>query len=78
LRRIFTGSYSLPPSLVAIRSFTILLVGRVFNGYGVVSFADFTAFLHFALALLWNIYKSRRGDGLETNFAMSSCSKQLG
>jgi uncharacterized membrane protein len=40
----------------------ILLVGCVFNGDGVVTFADFTAFLRLALALLWNIYKSRRGS----------------
>jgi hypothetical protein len=38
----------------------ILLVGGIFNGDGVVTFADFTAFFGLALALLWNIYKSRR------------------
>jgi hypothetical protein len=38
----------------------VLLVGRIFNGDSVVNFADFTAFL--GLALLWNIYKSRRGS----------------
>jgi hypothetical protein len=30
----------------------ILLVKCIFNGDGVVTLADFTAFLHFALALL--------------------------
>jgi hypothetical protein len=35
----------------------ILLVGSIFNGDGVVTFADHATFLHFALALLWNIYK---------------------
>jgi hypothetical protein len=40
----------------------ILLVECVFNGDGVVTFVDFTTFLHFALALLWNMYKSRRGS----------------
>jgi hypothetical protein len=61
-----------------LERFPILLVGCVFNGDGVVTFADFTAFLHFALALLRNIYKSGRGAGSETNFTMSSCGKQLG
>jgi hypothetical protein len=61
-----------------LERFPILLVGCVFNGDGVVTFADFTALLHFSLAPLLNIYKSRRGVGSETNFAMSSCSKQLG
>jgi hypothetical protein len=40
----------------------ILLVGCIFNGDGVVTLADFTAFLHLALALLRNIFKSRRGS----------------
>jgi hypothetical protein len=39
-----------------------LLVGRIFNGDDVVTLANFTAFLGLALALLWNIYKSRRGS----------------
>jgi hypothetical protein len=56
----------------------VLLVGGVFYGDSVVTFADFTVFLRFALALLWNIYKLRRGVGSETNFVMSSCSKQPG
>jgi hypothetical protein len=37
----------------------IFLIGRVFNGDGVVTLTDFEAFLHLALALLWNIFKSR-------------------
>jgi hypothetical protein len=40
----------------------ILLVGCIFNGDGIVTFADFAAFLHLALALLWNIFKLRRGS----------------
>jgi hypothetical protein len=40
----------------------ILLVGGIFNGDGVVTLADFTALFGLALALLWNIYKSRRGS----------------
>jgi hypothetical protein len=40
----------------------ILLVGCIFNGDGVVTLADFAGFLHLALALLWNIFKSRRGS----------------
>jgi hypothetical protein len=58
--------------------FPILLIGCVFNGDSVVTFADFTAFLRYALAFLWNIYKSRGGVGSETNFMTSSCNKQLG
>jgi hypothetical protein len=42
--------------------FPVLLVGCVFYGDSVVTFADFTTFLPFALALLWNIYKLRRGS----------------
>jgi hypothetical protein len=57
---------------------SILLVGGIFNGDGVVTLVDFTAFLGLALALLWNIYKLRGGAGSETNFAMSSYSKRLG
>jgi hypothetical protein len=45
--------------------FPILLVGCIFNGEGVVTLADFAAFLHFALALLWYIFKSRRGSWVE-------------
>jgi hypothetical protein len=40
----------------------VLLIGRIFNGDSVVTFADFTVFFGLALALLWNIYKSRRGS----------------
>jgi hypothetical protein len=45
-----------------LERFPILLVGRIFNGDGVVTFADFTTFFGLALALLWNIYKLRRGS----------------
>jgi hypothetical protein len=40
----------------------ILLVGCIFNGDGVITLADFMTFLHLALALLRNIFKSRRGS----------------
>jgi hypothetical protein len=42
--------------------FPILLVGGVFYGDSVVTFADFSAFLRFALALLLNINNLRRGS----------------
>jgi hypothetical protein len=45
-----------------LKRLPVLLVGRVFNDHGVVTLADFTALLALALALLWNIYKSRRGS----------------
>jgi hypothetical protein len=48
-----------------LKRFPILLVGRIFNGDGVVTFADFAAFFGLALALLWNIYKLRRGSWVE-------------
>jgi hypothetical protein len=38
------------------------LIGRIFNGDGVVTLADFKVFVGLALDLLWNIYKSRRGS----------------
>jgi hypothetical protein len=57
-----------------LEHFPILLVGRIFNGDGIVTFADFTVFI--TLSLLWNIYKLGREVGSETNFMMSSCSKQ--
>jgi hypothetical protein len=40
----------------------ILLVRCIFNGDGVVTLSDFAAFLHFSLALLRYIFKSRRGS----------------
>jgi hypothetical protein len=64
----------------------VLLIGRIFNGDGVVTFADFTVFLGLALALLWNIYKSRRrskiGDKLrnvilqQTTWVSTTTSRQ--
>jgi hypothetical protein len=45
-----------------LQRFPVLLIGRIFNGEGIVIFADFTAFLGLALAFLWNIYKSMRGS----------------
>jgi hypothetical protein len=47
-----------------LKRLTVLLVGRVFYGDGVVTLADFTALLVFALSLLWNIHNSRRGSGV--------------
>jgi hypothetical protein len=38
----------------------ILLVGHIFYGDSVVTFADFAAFFGLAFALLWNIYKLGR------------------
>jgi hypothetical protein len=37
-----------------------------------------TTLLALALALLWDIHKSRRGTGSETNFVRSSCIHNLG
>jgi hypothetical protein len=51
-----------PQLKTLLQCLLVLLVGRIFNGDSVVNFADFTAFLGLALALLWNIYKSRRGS----------------
>jgi hypothetical protein len=48
-----------------LERFPILLVRGVFYGDSVVTFADFTAFLRFAFALLWNIYKLRRGSWIK-------------
>jgi hypothetical protein len=47
-----------------LKRLPILLVGRVFYGDGVITLADFTALLVFALALLWNNHNSRRGSGV--------------
>jgi hypothetical protein len=41
-----------PQLKLLLEHFPILLVVRVFNGDGVVTLADFPAFLRFALALL--------------------------
>jgi hypothetical protein len=51
-----------PELKLLLDRFPILLVGCVFNGDGVVTLADFAAFLHFALALLRNVLKSGRGS----------------
>jgi hypothetical protein len=45
-----------------LEHFPILLIGCIFNGDGVVTLADFAAFLHFALSLLRYIFKTRRGS----------------
>jgi hypothetical protein len=51
-----------------LERFTILLVGRVFNGDSVITLADFAAFFHLTLTLLWNIYKLRRGSQVGDKF----------
>jgi hypothetical protein len=43
-----------------LKHLLVLLVGRIFNDDGVVTFADFAAFSDLAFPLLRNIYKSRR------------------
>jgi hypothetical protein len=53
-----------PQLKLLLQRLPVHLVGRIFNGDGVVTPADFTAFLGLALALLWNMYKSRRGSWL--------------
>jgi hypothetical protein len=45
-----------------LERFPILLLRRIFNSDGVVTFADFMAFFGLALALFWNIYMLRRGS----------------
>jgi hypothetical protein len=60
-----------------LERFPILLVRRIFNGDGVITIANLAAFLHFALALFPNVFKSGRGSWV-TYLAMSSCNKQLG
>jgi hypothetical protein len=45
-----------------LKRFPILLVGGVFYGDSVVTFADFTMFFGLAHALLCYIYKLRRGS----------------
>jgi hypothetical protein len=51
-----------PQLKLLLQRLPVLLIGRIFNGDGVITLADFTAFLGLAIALLWNIYKSRRGS----------------
>jgi hypothetical protein len=51
-----------PQLELLLQCLPVLLVGRIFNGDAVVTLADFTVLLGLALALLWNIYKSRRGS----------------
>jgi hypothetical protein len=54
----------------------VLLVGRIFNGDGVVTLADFTPPLALPSS---GISTSRGGEaGSDTNFVRSSCSKQFG
>jgi hypothetical protein len=45
-----------------LERFPIFLVGGIFNGDGVITLANFAAFLSFAIALLRYIFKSRRGS----------------
>jgi hypothetical protein len=51
-----------PQLKLLLERFPILLVRGIFNGDGVVTLADFAAFLHFALPFLQYIFKSRRGS----------------
>jgi hypothetical protein len=51
-----------PQLKTLLQCLPVLLVGRIFNGDSVITLADFTAFLSLVLALLWNIYKPRRGS----------------
>jgi hypothetical protein len=51
-----------PQLKTLLQRLPVLLIRRIFNSDGVVTFADSTAFLGIALALLWNIYKSSRGS----------------
>jgi hypothetical protein len=44
-----------------VQCLLVLLVGRIFNGDGVITLADFTTLPGLALALLYNIHKSWRG-----------------
>jgi hypothetical protein len=43
-----------------LKRLLVLLVGRIFNDNGVVTFADFVALFGLAFPLLRNIYKSER------------------
>jgi hypothetical protein len=54
-----------PQLKTLLEHFPIFLVGFVFYGDSVLTLADFTAFLRFALALLWNVYKLRRGSWIK-------------
>jgi hypothetical protein len=61
-----------------LKCLPVLLVGCVLYGDGVVTLADFTALLALALALLWNIHKSRRGSWVGDKLLRTSCIKQFG
>jgi hypothetical protein len=47
---------------VLLERLPIFVIRGVFNGDGVITFADFAVFLCFALPLLRYIFKSRRGS----------------
>jgi hypothetical protein len=56
-----------------LKRLLVLLVGRIFNDDGVVTFADFAALFGLAFPSS-RIFTSRGGEaGSETNFTMSSC-----
>jgi hypothetical protein len=59
------------------RLLVVVLVGRVLQNYGVVSFADLTPLLGLGLPLLWDLDFLGGGGDSETNFFKSSCKKQL-
>jgi hypothetical protein len=56
------GSTESGPQLKPLlECFPILLIGHIFNGDGVVTLTGFAVFLHSALALLCNVFKSGTG-----------------
>jgi hypothetical protein len=56
-----------------LKCLLVLLVGRIFNDDGVVTFADFAALFGLAFPSS-GIFTSRGGEaGSETNFTISSC-----
>jgi hypothetical protein len=61
-----------------LKHLLVLLVGRVLDDDGVVTFADFAALLGFAFPSS-GIFTSRGGEaGSETNFTISSYNKYIG
>jgi hypothetical protein len=67
-----------PQLELLLKHLLVLLVGRIFDDNGVVTFADFAALLGLAFPLLRDIYKSGGEAGSETNFTMSSWTKYIG
>jgi hypothetical protein len=61
-----------------LNRFLVIFIRCVFDDNSVVSFANFTALLGFALPLLWDFDKSRRRSWLGHNFTMTSCKRHIG